>query len=1139
MVLGITGILLNQSLVSFFKCILIFLFAALRVSPAYSDVLAPAVSQAQSVIRSSVDNAKNALEYVSGKDQQQKIDAAREAGVSEKHPPETAPLPDKKPTRLEAYLKSCKPMLRCLFVPQSILANALGNLAAEIQTVVVPYYKAKKMRYPQLKQVEVTVTRTLMTVQHGAAEVVDTVIKAHYLIKRSVIAHGISLKIMMARKLQLLNSELRRGQPMLAAMFQKLLNAIPETKDLQTKKTVINRRNTAVPSVIVSKREKKWLEEHQVVRFAGDPNWLPYEAFDSQGHYVGIVAEHLKLIGQMLGIKIVIVPTYSWRESLEKLENGEIDVLSKTIDTTMPHLTFTDSYITSPIVIVMRSDADYVDSIEQIKSLKLAVVKDYSGVSYPSIKFERVNNVPDGLTAVSTGQYDALFCTLAQASYDMAELGINNVRIVGKTDFKTELGFGMTQEFAPLVPLFNRALHTISQSEKQKIRDAWGKDRFIEKVNYVLIAQIVACFLVILALIFYWIRRLTNEISRRKKSEQEVVLLNERFALAAEAISLGVWELKWDEQPSFIFDDKMFDIVGLAKKPQVLFEEWLSKIHPDDHALIYQSIAKMQKYGGQDHIEYRIVHADGGIRTVYSGGRLVMDNNQDIRITGVNWDITERKKIESALEKAKEQAEQANRAKSEFLSSMSHEIRTPMNAIIGFTELLNEQIKEHKLKSFVQTIQSAGHNLLALVNDILDLSKIEAGKMNIEKKPCNPHALFTDLSNIFMMGVREKKLDFILDIDPDMPENLLLDATRLRQIFFNLIANAIKFTDSGYVRVKVSVDNQRDSQLDFCVAVEDTGVGIPDDQQSVIFQEFEQSHGQDVRKYGGTGLGLSISKALTEMMGGEISLLSTVGKGSTFIVNLYDVGISSEATVLDNPPAVQYKKIRFHPAVILIVDDVAHNRRLLKENFSETGLVTLEAENGLEAVLMMRQKKIDLILMDIRMPVMDGYQAAETIKSFSTVPIVALTASVMVDQFERLRSENFDGYLRKPVLKSELMGELLRFLLFERQETVIATNSVITLSSEEKACLPEVIERLEELSAECLRCAKNNNISDVTRFAEHIFAIGQQYQFPLVVNYAAQLNMYIDCFDIMSIKDALNNYSNLLTKLWEYRAYKV
>ncbi len=1113
------------------------------VSPVCSDVIASTDGQAHTALQWPVNNdTKEVSAFFDDESQQQNdptSDTPRKRAVkipAKRNSTEARINPDKKPTKLEAYLKTCKPLLRCLFVPQSILVNALGNVTTEIKTAWLPYYETKKIRYPELKKFEVTVTHTLISVQNIAQQFIDTVIKTHYLIKKSVLAQFISVKELAEKELQLLSNELRHEQPMLAAMFQKLLNAIPETRDLHSKNDILNRRNTAVPSVIVSKREKKWLEQHPVVRFAGDPNWLPYEAFDNQGHYVGIVAEHLKLIGQMLGIKIVIVPTQSWRESLEKLQKGEIDVLSKTIDNTMPQLTFTDSYITSPIVIVMRSDADYVDSIEQIKQLKLAVVKDYSNVSYTPVKFERVNNVPDGLTAVSTGQYDALFCTLAQASYDMAELGINNVRIVGKTDFKTELGFGMTQEFAPLVPLFNRALHTISQSEKQKIRDAWGKDRFIEKVNYVLIAQIVACFLVILALIFYWIRRLTNEISRRKKSEQEVVLLNERFALAAEAISLGVWELKWDEQPSFIFDDKMFDIVGLVKKPQVLFEEWLSKVHPDDHSLVYQSIAKMQKQGGQDHIEYRIVQADGGIRTIYSGARLVMDNNQGIRITGVNWDITERKKIESALEKAKEQAEQANRAKSEFLSSMSHEIRTPMNAIIGFTELLNEQIKEHKLKSFVQTIQSAGLNLLALVNDILDLSKIEAGKMNIEKKPCNPHALFTDLGNIFMMGVREKKLDFILDIDPRLPENLLLDATRLRQIFFNLIANAIKFTESGYVRVKVSCDNQRSDQLDFCVTVEDTGVGISDDQQCVIFQEFEQSQGQDVRKYGGTGLGLSISKALTEMMGGEISLISKVGKGSTFTVNLYDVGISSEAIVPNNLPSLPYNKIRFYPAVILIVDDVAHNRRLLKENFSETGLVTLEADNGLEAVLLARRKKIDLILMDIRMPVMDGYQAAETIKSFSSVPIVALTASVMVDQFERLRSENFDGYLRKPVLKSELMAELLRFLLFDSQETVLAVDKTITLSSQEKACLPEVLEKLEELSLECSRCAKNNNISDVTRFAEHIFAIGQQYQFALVVNYAAQLNLYIDCFDIISIKDALNSYSSLLAKLWECQA---
>lgn len=1128
-------ILLKQ-LLPYFKVSAIFIFAVVINGLGYSDTI-PASRQ--------IDD--DHITEVLFQNQEQKPIVSTEVHVS--NPNKSSENSSdrrsarhnvsKKMSAFQAHINNCQPLVKCFFMPKSVFFSMLKDMVDKAVAVFKPYYQAKKIQSPQLKKIDSWFSRTSATVKGAAYYIFDMVIDAHRVIKKTVTNGFNTLKDGLPHSWRSLNAGLLRGQPILAAKLQNLFDTVFEAKDAPLKSRISSHKPYVVhAAMVLNAREKKWLTEHPVIRFAGDPNWLPYEGFDNQGRYVGIVAEHLKLIEQLLGIKISVVPTGSWRESLQKLENGDIDVLSKTLDTTMSRFTFTNSYITSPIVIVMRSDADYVDSIEQIEQLKLAVVKDYSDMSYPSVTFARVNNVPDGLMAVSTGRYDALFCTLAQASYDMAELGINNVRIVGKTDFKTELGFAMTQEFAPLVPLFNRALNTISQSEKQKIRDAWGKDRFVEKVNYILIAQITACFLMILAVIFYWIRRLTNEISRRKKSEHEVVLLNERFALAAEAVSLGVWELKWDEQPSFIFDDKMFDIVGLAKKPQVLFEEWLSKIHKDDHALIYQSIAKMQREGGQDHIEYRIVQADGGIRTVYSGARLVKDNNQDIRITGVNWDITERKKIESALEKAKEQAEHANRAKSEFLSSMSHEIRTPMNAIIGFTELLHEQVKEHKLKSFVQTIQSAGHNLLALVNDILDLSKIEAGKMNIEKTPCDTQALFTDLGNIFMMGVREKKLDFILEFDPNLPGNLLLDATRLRQIFFNLIANAIKFTDKGYVRVKVGFENRRDNQLDFCVSVEDTGVGIPDDQQSVIFQEFEQSQGQDVRKYGGTGLGLSISKALTEMMGGEISLNSTVNQGSVFTVNLYDVGISSEAIQPNSPPVLQFKNIRFHPAIILIVDDVANNRRLLKENFSETALTVLEAENGLEAVLLVRQKKVDLILMDIRMPVMDGYQAADNIKSFSTAPIVALTASVMVDQFERLRSENFDGYLRKPVLKSELMTELLRFLPFSSQELVQDIDCTIRLTSEENNCLPQVIEKLEQLSSECSRCVKNNNISEVTKFAENLFAIGQQYQFSLVINYAAQLNTYIDCFDITAIKEALNGYSNLLTKLWEYRAYQ-
>jgi two-component system, NarL family, sensor histidine kinase EvgS len=851
-----------------------------------------------------------------------------------------------------------------------------------------------------------------------------------------------------------------------------------------------------------------------------------------------MVSEYLELIENKLSIKFDIVPTRFWRESLAKVQRNEVDVLSETVDSDLQsQLQFTQVYLSSPVIIVMRDQEDYVENINQIKNRRLAVIKDYGYNpaifrSYPAVRFFEVDSTLKGLTAVATGKVDALLCTLAQASYYIGNQGINNVRIVGKTEFMTKLGFGIRKEFAPLVPLINRALSHISESEKQKISDHWGKDRFVTKTDYQLIAKIVGAFLLLLLFIFFWNRGLAKEISRRKQSEQEIILLNQRFAIAARVASLGVWELDLLGQSHFNFDDKMYEIYGMTEKKQLSWEEWLQYVHTDDHALIEQSLAKLNAQGGELHIEFRIIRPDGNIRNIYSGSFGTRINNKLTKITGINWDITSRKTIEHDLEKAKIQAENATLAKTQFLANMSHEIRTPLNAIIGFTELLNEQVKDSKLKSFVKTIQTAGHSLLVLINDILDLSKIETGKMRIEKKVCSPHSLFNELGQIFMMNIRERNLDFILDINPKIPDNLILDATRLRQILLNLIGNAVKFTEQGHICLRARAGNEDSirSKLDLYIDVEDTGIGISEDQQELIFKDFEQLEGQDVRKYGGTGLGLAISKRLTELMGGEISLVSQLGSGSAFTIHLMDVDVSS--IVLETESIKPSKQIHFYPANVLVVDDVEDNRSLLRECFANTKLTVSEVENGLEAVSQVEQGNFDLVLMDIRMPVMDGYKAAEKIKAFSKVPIVALTASVMQDDYERAKSTHFDGYLRKPVLKADLVSELMRFLPFEAVEEAVVEKKALMLTIEELLALPYAIKELEKHAKTCEQISKNNNMSEIKKFADTVLTIGTRHGITIVKDYATALHAEIDCFDIVAIKRSLNAFPELLTQLW-------
>ncbi|PPD04766.1 MAG: histidine kinase [Methylobacter sp.] len=893
-------------------------------------------------------------------------------------------------------------------------------------------------------------------------------------------------------------------------------------------------------SIALSPEDRQWLTAHPVIRLTGDPNWLPYEAFDANGKHIGMVADYLHLIEKQLGITIQIIPSNNRSDAKAKLRKQEADMISHTIGTHFgDDLSLTRPYLTSPIVLVMREPEQYIENIDQIKHLKLGLIQDYGYNAdiqrqYPYIHFFWFENIKEGLTTVSTGGIDVLLCPLAQASYQINANNLHNVRIVGKTQFQNQTGFAVPPKLAPLTALLDRAFDAISAKEKQKISEAWGNKQLLEKTDYSSLLKAMLIFFGILAYALFWVRRMSSEISRRKESENKSRLLHERLSLAMQIADLGVWELELGKQKQLNFDDKMLAIYGLPKTKPVTFEAWMARIHPDDLALVKNSFAKLETQETHDTVEFRIICPDQRQLTLESSASSIYVNHDIIKLIGVNKDITERKRTEHDLAKAKQQAEQANFAKSAFLANMSHEIRTPLNAIIGFTELLNEQIKEPKLQSFAKTIQSAGQSLLALINDILDLSKIEAGKMRIEKKICNPHNLFTELGYIFMLKMADKKLDFILDIDPKIPEYLLLDDIRLRQILFNLLGNSVKFTDHGHIKLKAHTDNEDNihSKLDLLIAVEDTGIGIAQENLPAIFGEFEQTEGQDTKKYGGTGLGLAISKRLSEMMGGQLSVISQLNTGTTFTLKLRDVDICTLAEPILAETANDFTaEIEFLPATVLIVDDVADNRRLLKENFRSSNLSLIEAENGQEAVDCMQLQSIDLILMDIRMPVMDGFEAARMIKAFSPVPIIALTASVLMDEPTQIKTSNFDGYLRKPVLRSQLVNELCRFLPYRQTDHHQAQQQSLALSEQEQRQLAPLLPELRILLKQCEKIGKSNTISEISQFSKQILALGERYQISVLINYAIGLNESLDSFDLLAIKEKLKNYPVLLQQL--------
>ncbi|MFH2092548.1 MAG: ATP-binding protein [Pseudomonadota bacterium] len=502
-------------------------------------------------------------------------------------------------------------------------------------------------------------------------------------------------------------------------------------------------------------------------------------------------------------------------------------------------------------------------------------------------------------------------------------------------------------------------------------------------------------------------------------------------------------------------------------------------------------------------------------------------------------DITERLEKENALREWKV-ARAANQTKSEFIANMSHEIRTPLNALLGFSELLSADIQDPKQKSYVEIMKTSGESLLTLIDDILDLSRIEAGKLIIKLKPVSLKQLFSEIEHIFKEKIINKKIDYQIDLDTDMPDYLLLDEIRLRQILLNLVGNSVKFTERGIIKLSAEKRKvQHSDTIDLIIQVTDTGIGINKKDQTAIFDPFKQVDGHIDRNHEGAGLGLAISKRLCEAMNGQISVASEQGVGTMFEVCLNNVKVSSKDIISDDNLSCKndIDPTCFEKKKILIVDDIESNRFMLKELLIRFNQDVFEASDGKTALAMVKENLPDIILMDIRMPGMSGNQVTKILKSDPDtmhIPIIAFTGDIVAKNKDGFLKTGYDGYLSKPIKVQELTDELSKYINVTFRDRKI-TKQAQSLGSFTKADVLNPEKLILSLTNEILPQAKRHKnsivISQMKNFSEQLRQLAQKHHVRPLADFSNELAEYTDLFDIIRIEEKIEELPGFTEEL--------
>lgn len=921
------------------------------------------------------------------------------------------------------------------------LTDGLAGLRLSMVYHYLPLHEVKALYPKALITCYPSYQNAINAVAFDQADVfLGDTLSTHYMINKGYLnnvrmanfgkqeAHGFSFAV-------------RRNNPQLLDIVDTVLNAVPRSE-----RENIAKRWSAGSDLLLTdqklqltEREETWLKQHPVVKVVVNEAYAPLTFFDSGGNFRGISADLLELVRLRTGLRFEIHRSRNDAEMIKQIDSHQADLIAALLPTSEREKTldFSRPYLENSYVLLTRKSADSPTNLGQLKGKKLAIAQGNPMVEYLRREFPRIQLIEtaDTFSAVSLlaeGHVDGAVNSLVIANYFISSRIFERALQITTTIGTGQAAFSLVtaRDNTELGSIINKALLSISPEELGVINGRWrGYSTASQNIwrNYQRqFYQVIIGACLLLLVLLAWNAYMRHQIKQRKAAERA---LNDQFEFMRSLVNGTPHPIYVRDRQGLlqscndsyleVFNAKREDVIGKSVIQGTLSNAFEAQAFHAD----YQRVVAE----GTPLLLDRPLHIGNRRLTIYHWILPYRDSSGDVQGIIGGWiDISERRQLFEELRTAKEQADEANRAKSTFLATMSHEIRTPMNAVIGMLELtLRRMDQQHPDRSSIDTAYHSAKDLLGLIGDILDIARIESGRLSLCPERVNLTDTVTSVARIFDGLARQKNIALqIIFNPPDLAVDVHLDPLRFKQVLSNLVSNAIKFTEQGHIRITVDLmTTDMPGPALMQLSVQDSGIGISAEDQQRLFEPFAQAENSQQQARSGAGLGLVISRNLCEMMGGQLQLSSQPGIGTQVCVSLPLETLPAQASTARDEPTI---KTSLTPLRVLVVDDHPANRLLMCQQLEFLGHHFSIAENGCIGLKLWQDGGFDLVIVDCNMPLMNGYELTRAIRQQELQnrcpPCIVLgfTANAQPEEIQRCKQAGMNDCLFKPLSLSLL-----------------------------------------------------------------------------------------------------------------------